>query len=205
MEQVKERPDIIEMAKKKRHLYLLEKLKNETTLSKPEITELEKLEKKLTSGCVNTQEEVANLFGVNVRTVRRWADQGMPKTSKGHYNIAEIQEWRFCKGKGKTKKLDPKEANWENIYRRYKALLAELEWKERTKQLVPVAEVEKNNINKILAIKTRLLALPNTVAPQVVGLETKEIAEILRKRVEEILDAFATGKVTYVKVKKKSK
>lgn len=199
MEETKVRPNIVEMAKKKRLIYLLEKLRNEKTLSKAELNELEKLEKgALPAGYVAGQDELSEIFGVNPRTIRRWAKQGMPKASEGCYSIAAIQEWRFRNDKRK-KTEKTKDGEWELRFRQYKALLAEIEWKEKTGQLIPIGDVERDSVQKIIAIKTKFLSLPRTIAPQLVGLEVQKIESILRIRIEEIINDFASGKVIYNK------
>jgi len=194
---------ILEVAKKKRHIALLEKPHSGKPPSRKELEELEEYEDgKPNPGIIKTQEELAKIFGISPRTVRYWEKEGLPKTRQGYFNISDVQEWRNNHDKRRVKKQKEEDKD-EAKYRKFKALLAELEYKRKTKQLVPVAEVEKNNIDKILTIKTRLLALPNAVAPQVVGLEAKEISEILRKRIEEIIDEFASGKPIHTKKKGK--
>ena len=94
MESITAKPNIIEMAKKKRHIFILEKLQKGVALTKGEIAELEILELgKLKKGYVSTQDELAEVFGVDPRTVRRWIKSGMPKDEEG-FNILEIKYWR---------------------------------------------------------------------------------------------------------------
>jgi len=93
MEKEQNKLNIIEMAKKKRHIYLLEKLQKNQPLSRAEINELGPLEQgSIPLGYVATQEEVAEIFTVSARTVRRWVENGMPRDPQG-YNIKKISEW----------------------------------------------------------------------------------------------------------------
>ncbi|MEI8350082.1 MAG: MerR family DNA-binding transcriptional regulator [Candidatus Omnitrophota bacterium] len=197
-------PGILEVANKKRHLFLLQKLHEGKSLSRSEIKELEKFEgKNPKPGIITTQEKLAQIFGVSNRTIRYWEKEGLPKTSEGFYNIADVQEWRFCNDKRRKNIPKKKEDEYESQFRKFKALLAEIEWKEKTKQLIPIGDVEKDNVQKIIAIKTKFLSLPRTIAPQLVGLEVQKIESILRIRIEEIVNDFASGKITHTKKKTK--
>lgn len=102
------RPSVVEMAKKKRHIHLLEKLQRGKTLSRAETNEIEKFERgSVPPGYVTTQEEVAEAFGVDPRTVRRWAIKGMPRDAHG-YNILKIDKWRQRKDDGSEEDMNQK-------------------------------------------------------------------------------------------------
>jgi len=89
------KPDVVAMANKKRHIYLLEKLQKNKPLTKSEIKELAAFEKGSQSpALVNSQYLVATAFDVSIRTVARWVKDGMPVRKDGYYNILEIKDWR---------------------------------------------------------------------------------------------------------------
>lgn len=93
MDSLQSRPNIMEMAKKKRHIYLLEKLRSAGTLSRAELGELAKFEPGSVPGYATTQEDLAAVFKVEPRTIRRWVKAGMPQEESG-YNILDVQLWR---------------------------------------------------------------------------------------------------------------
>ena len=200
----KKRPGILEVAKKKRHLFLLQKLSQGKHLSRSELKELEKFEAgKLPAGVIDTQEKLAKILGVSTRTVQYWEKDGLPRTKQGFYDLKVVQEWRFSNDKrAKKKGLQKKEKDYEYEFRKYKAKLAEMEYKEKKGQLMPVRDVEIDNVRKIIVIKQKFLALPKVIAPQVAGLRVRKIEEVLRLRIEEIINDFARGK-TEVKRKKR--
>jgi len=187
---------IVEMAKKKRQIYLIEKLQSNKPLSRGEMKELDEyFGKKMPSGIVKTQEGLAKKLGVSLRTIGYWAKDGLPRTKQGFYDLKMVQDWRFSNDKrNKTKGFKKKDVDWESEYRKYKAKLAEMEWKEKKGQLVPVRDVERDNVRKIVVIKQKFLALPGIIAPQLVGLRVRKIEEVLRIRIEEIIDDFAQGR-----------
>lgn len=198
---------IVEMAKKRRHIHLLEKLQrgksNTPSLTKGEIKELEKLAADPNSpGIVDSQEKVAKIFKVSVRTVARWAKDGMPVTSQGMYDLLEIRAWRTVKNQRAHSKV--KENNqdlWDARYREYKAKLAEIALKKATGELIPRELIESELIHVSLTVKHAFLGLPKQVAPQLAGLEPRPIEVILSKRIKEIVNEFAIGDIFSKKVK----
>lgn len=208
MEQLKQdqKPKIIEMAKKRRHIHLLEKMQrgkaNTPALSKTELKELEQFERDPNSpGIVDSQEKVAKIFGVATRTIERWAKDGMPVTPQGLYDLKDIRAWRQFRKKPQ-KNAENKQNAWDVRFRKAKAELAELELKKRLGVLVSRETVERELIQISLTIKRALLALPRQVAPQLFGLEPRRIEALLRSRIEEIIQKFSTGNIFAEKQKK---
>ena len=187
------KPNIVEVAKKKRHIHLLQKIQQGGTLSAGELRELQKLENSdLPVGVLETQEQVAKAFKVTLRTVQRWIREGMPKTPESFYDIIDVQAWRILRnyhGQGN----DTDKEKWDTKFRQMRALLAEMEYKKRLGELITREEVEEGRVRRILAVKQALLSFPSYIAPQVVGVDVRMAREILDKRIREIIDGFARG------------
>lgn len=188
----KRKLDILEVATKKRHLALLEKVQRGKALTGAEMRDLKRLEgpADLSAGQVTSLEAVANAFKVSLRSAQRWASEGMPVSSEGVYDLIEIQAWRHTKSE--ISSSDNK--SWETAYRKFKALLAEIEYQKRIGDLVPREEVEAGMIDRITAVKMQFLALPQRLAPQLDGLDVNEREALLTDRIEEIIQEFADGK-----------
>ncbi|MEK7851170.1 MAG: hypothetical protein AAB275_04745, partial [Deltaproteobacteria bacterium] len=90
---------LVEVAKKKRQIHLLDKLQKGKPLSTAEIRELEQFEGggALPPGVVRTQGEVASALRVDKRTIERWVSDGMPREPEGDYNLIDIPAWRMVK------------------------------------------------------------------------------------------------------------
>jgi hypothetical protein len=192
----KKKLDILEVAKKKRHLALLEKVNRGSALSAGELKELKRFqgEDELPAGQVDSMEAVARAFGVSSRTVERWAKAGMPKSEEGGYDLIEIQAWRTLRGSQHKDDSEDEKTQWDVKYRQMKALIAEIQYKKLTGDLIPREEVEATMMNRIVAIKRQFLALPKRVAPQLEGLEVIEREELLMDRLKEIIQGFADGR-----------
>lgn len=197
------------MARKRRHVKILEKLHKGDAPTKSEIKELADYEGgEPDPGIVDNQDQVAHVFGVSVRTVANWVKDGMPVMKDGKYDIAEIQAWRFLKkgGNKKASKTSKNGENWDSKYREYKARFEEIRLKQALGELVSKREVETGLIQISIAIKRALLSLPRSVAPRLMGLEPREIEKVLRQSVEDIINLFAQDKIFGdVKTEKKKK
>lgn len=196
MENTKAAPklDIVEMAKKKRHIHLLSKMQKNQSLSKGEIEELRKYEKGSPApGIVDSQEKVAKVFHVSTRQVRYWIKDGMPVLGDDTYDITAIQAWRILKKEKKAAGGKAEPEGWDSKFRKMKALLAEIEYKKQLGELVPRDEVMSGLIQRIIAVKTAFLSLPQTVAPQLIGLEPRQIEIILTEHIGIIIKNFSEG------------
>jgi phage terminase Nu1 subunit (DNA packaging protein) len=202
---------IIEMAKKRRHIHLLEKMQrgksNTPSLKPSEIKELEKLASDPNSpGIVDSQEKVAKIFNVSVRTVARWAKDGMPVTPQGMYDLLDIRAWRLVKNKrAGAKEKENNQDLWDSRYREYKARLAEITLKKATGDLIPKETIERELVQVSLTVKHAFLGLPKQVAPQLAGLDPRPIEVILSKRIKEIINEFAIGNIFGENIKKITK
>lgn len=190
----KKKLDVVEIAKKKRHLALLGKVQDGKALTASEMRELERFNKDpLPAGQVETLGHVAKAFGVSQRTVHRWVSEGMPRAEEGGYDIVEIQAWRSMRGAQHKDDGEDEKTQWDIKYRQMKALLAEIEYKKRIGDLIPKEEVEAGMIYEITAIKMQFLSLPQRLAPQLEGLDVGARAALINDRIQEIIKGFADG------------
>ena len=183
------------MAKKKRQIHLYEKIQKGQSLSRSELKELENFEgPPANPGIVDSQEQVARVFNVKLRTVQYWVKDGMPVRQDGKYSITDINAWRLVKkgptGKQKSFGWGEKEKQ-DAVFRKYKAKLVEIDYKKAIGDLIPRAEVERGRVERIQTVKKSLLALPKRMAPQLVGLEARQIEVILKERMDEIIADFS--------------
>lgn len=95
----------------------------------------------------------------------------------------------------RTPETEP--ATISSARRRYwaaKADLAAMEAQERKGKLITTESVERVLVNMAIAIKTDMLAIPNALAPELVGLSTPEIAVKLRTAIVDALRHLAENK-----------
>lgn len=192
MEEVKQKQNLADIARKKRYLHLIEKMHSGTPLTKPEIRELEEFEKEpQDQTVVKTAEEVAQVMDVSERTIYRWRNEGMPVTKDGFYDLEKIRIW--CEERERSGETEGK-AYWEEKIRKYKATLLELDLKKAIGELVSSEDVERGRIARIIAVKRSFLALPTRLAPILSMKEPRDIESILYDAIAEVIDEFAGEK-----------
>ena len=191
-QEVPPKPDILKIARSRRHLKMMESLQQGKTLSIAEIRELAQYEGGESNPLVlETQEYVAKVFKVTVRTVRNWIESGMPVAKDGRYDLSEIVAWKFMRDIKQFSDEKKEGIDWLTEYRKYKAKNEESKHKLTKRDLISKHEVEEGLVQVSIAIKRALLSLPRSIAPRLIGLEAREIEAVLRERVEEIINLFA--------------
>ena len=180
--------NLVEIAKKKRHLALIEKMQK-GALTKQEITELEEFEQGFRVR--RTIKGVAKAMKVSYRTVQRWKRENMPVTKDGLYDLDIIKEWRDTKDGLLSQDEIEGRAHWQAETFKHRARLLEIEVKKAEDELVLRKEVEKGWNARILAVKAEFLALPDRIAPLLAMKEAREIKTILYESLAEITDEFA--------------
>ena len=143
-----------------------------------------------------SQTAFARTMNVTDRTVRNWIlRDGMPVNPDGTVNPLEAKAWKAMQEETREQKGQDSDGkgreHWELEYRKAKALLADIELKKKTGELLEKKSVEEKTIFKILAVKSALLSLPKFLPPQLEGLDRAGIADVLRLRIEEIINDFA--------------
>ena len=118
-----------------------------------------------------TRLELARALDCNPRTVAKWQEEGLPVASRGRggrasrYEETEVRAWLAAREEvarvpGAGLDLAQERARKEH----WQALLAEQTHKARERELLPRAEVEKEQGALVAAIRTKLLSLPTTYA-----------------------------------------
>jgi len=141
-----------------------------------------------TSLVFKNQNELAELFDVDVRTVQRWIRDGLPRTEKGFYDLAQIVSW-WKKRNDERFKNDP-EKKWNHEHARWRALLRKLQYKVKAGELIPREEVESEWLSILTTVKKKLLNLGPRIAPQVVGQEIHVVEKIITENVRDLLNAM---------------
>ena len=147
-----------------------------------------------------TKEDVAGILKVHVRTITRYASEGMPHDVGGHgkphlYNLAECVQWVRANGRlealGGEPAKDSTRAEVDLKLRREKARLAELDRLEREHALHDTEDCRARRLRQLWALKREFLALPRSAAPELEGHDRAETEAILKARITGILARFA--------------
>jgi hypothetical protein len=85
-------------------------------------------------------------------------------------------------------------SHYETKLKKVQAQLKALELAQKEGKLIPVEEVEAGRVARVTAVKRSLLAVPRALAPQLMGLEAREIEAILMEKMREICTRFSLGR-----------
>jgi len=189
--------NLVELAKKKRHIALVEKL-TRGSLSSKELKELEEFEKENRKDTDDIIDGTVDLPTISVylekspRMIRRYIKQGLPviRDSKGEifrFKVAEVFKWYY----GMQGLNDDGKEYWDNEYRKNKAKLSEIELKQKKGELILLIEHEGILREMLRGIKAGFLWLPRYLAPKLYQQEPKAISEILDHELRNIINQFS--------------
>ncbi|MDP2943231.1 MAG: hypothetical protein Q8O36_07010, partial [Candidatus Omnitrophota bacterium] len=177
--------NIIEIARKKRYIALVEKLSSGSLSAKElkELEEFEKTERKNESDIIDGTVDlpiISVYLEKSPRMVRRYIKQGMPviRDSGGEisrFKVSDVFKWLYASQNPEDGTKD----FWENEYRKNRAKLSELELKEKEHSLIPFADHVSIIKNQIRGIRSGFLRLPKYIAPKLSNEDPKIICEIL--------------------------
>jgi len=192
------RMDVLLFAQRQRYALLLTKIQANQALTKTELDELgdyEKATKAEKNGngkahdiFIKKQVDAARFAGVDVRTILRWRNNGMPVTPEGWYIRPVLEYFRDNKGRQVSKarqRQDETEADRKDVrLERERIELAQLK-KEND------GVWERANILKIVAMKRAMLGHPRKMAPILEGKRAREIEKLLEVEVRFIISIFS--------------
>ncbi len=118
-------------------------------------------------------QSLGRALGVSERTVSRLRAAGMPS------ELDAAKSWYRRRLRTKEDSVERAKVSASLQYRRAKRRLAELELGVQTGNLIPLATLRRELIERELVLKDRLLLIPHTVPPQLVGKGRTECEKIL--------------------------
>lgn len=131
------------------------------------------------------------MLGVSTKTIQRYSDQGLLRHGEGvgcYYVWDEVYEWLQAR---MSQAGDPESDRARKL--RCEADLLEMEVKEARGDLLPALEVQEAWRGEVLRCRTKLLAMPNKIGPQLVGQDLPSAVAILSREINEALTELANG------------
>lgn len=189
--------NLIEIAKKKRYIALVEKVQRGTITSK-ELKELEGFEEsidkpKVFDGTVDLP-TLAIYFEKSPRMIRRYVKQGMPvirdKVGEiSRFHVSEVFKWyyRFQLGVDENDSKD----YWDKEYKKNRAKYSEMIRKKEEGNLIPFEDHLSIVKNQVRSIKAGFLRLPKHIAPRLYQQDPKVICDMLDEEIRFIINQFA--------------
>jgi phage terminase Nu1 subunit (DNA packaging protein) len=192
--------NLVEIAKKKRYIALVEKL-GRGSLSAKELKELEEFEKseQRPAGVIDGTVDLPTLcvyLEKSPRMIRRYVQQGMPvfRDAAGEiarFKVGDVFKWFYVK---QGSEEDNGKDYWDKEYRKNRAKLSEIELKQKEGEVIPFEDHVSIVKNQIRGIKAGFLRLPKHVAPKLYQQDPKVICEMLDQEIRYIIEQFAGKK-----------
>ncbi len=144
---------------------------------------------------------LAKELNLTKRHVQRLVEAGLPKAGRGEYPLEKCFLWyirylqkaierRALSTEGGEKSL----ASVRLRRDRADAELKEIEVAKARREWVNVRDVEKSVSDLVLQVKARILGVPARVAPELLGLDNRVVAQsIVEKHLKEALTVLAKG------------
>ena len=193
--------NLVELAKKKRHIALVEKL-GKGSLTPRELKELQEFEKEGQDNKPSIPTGEVDLGTISIylekspRMIRRYIKRGMPvvwddtnEITNCHFKVGDVFKWFY----GGSDNDEDNRSHWDIEYKKNRAKLSEIELKEKERELIPYSEHVSILKNQIRGIKAGFLRLPKYIAPRLYQQEPKIISEMVDNELRYIISQFAGG------------
>jgi phage terminase Nu1 subunit (DNA packaging protein) len=141
--------------------------------------------------------ELASLFEVSDRSIRLWANKGMPKIAPGRFDGLSAVRWYaeniFMPEAAESRDLLSK-AEAERLMLNLKAELLQVEVDREKGKFVEVEKVKRDWIDVATAAKAMLQNIPYRLSAIISTMtDEREIRNTLKTEIRNILNLFAEG------------
>lgn len=153
-----------------------------------------------------TRKEVAKAFDVHPMTITKWEQDGMPVAVRGSggraskYDKRKVAEWKAARDLAAQTPGAVSVQQERARKERAQAILAEQTYQSRGKELLPRDEVKRVMASRAMAIRTKLLAWPTTLADKLHRASTLDgvagVERALNDAVHDVLVELASGDET---------
>jgi predicted DNA-binding transcriptional regulator AlpA len=166
----------------------------------PTAMEMELLDKYTASSDVGfsgtyakNQTELAKLIGVDRKTIQRWRkDPTFPKPkADGRYTLSEVVAWKDSMGSTAGDLTSKESAQVKSILLQNEKL--EIQVGILKSEYTPNVDIDQEVAEMVQQAKRELLALPSSLAPQVIGQTVAEAEKIIKQSLVEALRSLHEG------------
>lgn len=177
---------------------VIEKIYQNVRLTASEKKEFEEFKQKWglsPEGTIRTQEALAECIDVARQTIVRWKKEGMPVEADGTYDPIRIMKWRDMMYPPNEKKTltspEASEENWEIEFRKYRAKLAELSYRQKLGELILKADVETLLVDRAIEFRRALLDMGRRLSLNLAHKDSQNIQMIIEAETTNILNAYS--------------
>jgi len=200
--------------RKQAYELLVAKVRQGRSLTPSELSSMARLEAELVDSGLDTPEsfasvkEVAEFSGYSVRTVYAAVQAGeLRRLSDESFDFIDVSSWLEGKKRRPVAAAAAEDAGVEELpegeyrskdeeakYRHFRARREEIIVRKLLHELVPIAEVNRQNVRRVHEFKTSLLLLSRSIDYKIaaaVGVESALVREIVDAEVLELLRSLS--------------
>lgn len=140
------------------------------------------------------QTDLANIIGVDRKTIQRWRqDPTFPKPrADNRYSVKEVVEWKEEQGSNAGNLVSKESAQVQSILLQNEKL--EIQVGILKGEYTPNVDIDQQVSEMVQQAKRELLALPSSLAPQVIGQSIAEAEKIIKQSIVEALKSLHDNK-----------
>jgi phage terminase Nu1 subunit (DNA packaging protein) len=134
------------------------------------------------------------------RRIQQLAGEGLPRVTRGKYDVDAVLDWYIAKLERQLAGETDEEGELAKRYKEELRLLSaradeqELDLAARRRELVSIADVEKEMTDLVATTKARILTVPARVAPDLIGEQSRVMVQAkFEKAIKEALSHLAEG------------
>jgi phage terminase Nu1 subunit (DNA packaging protein) len=159
-----------------------------------------KSEKKAATRRLANITAIAERLKLTPRRIQQLVGEGLPRVTRGKYDVDQVLDWYIAKlEKQLAGETDENGATARRYNEELRLISAradeqELNLAARRRELVAIADVEKEMTDLVATTKARILTVPARVAPDLIGEQSRVMVQAkLEKALKEALAHLAEG------------
>jgi transcriptional regulator with XRE-family HTH domain len=144
------------------------------------------------------QTELAELLGVDRKTIQRWRkEENFPKAmADGRYDIIAVRDWRERTRSSSTtdaEDLSKAEGEARRVWLQVEKLEHEIEVSKG--KFISIEQAQQDVAQMCSRARSILLAIPDTLAPLVIGKTPTQAQQLIRKEIDNALAQISSDQV----------
>ncbi len=141
---------------------------------------------------------IAERLKLTPRRIQQLAGEGLPRVTRGKYDVDAVLDWYIAKLERQLARQTDEDGeiaqrhNEEMRLLSARADLQEMDLATKRRELVAIADVEKQMTDLVITTKARILTVPARVAPELLGEESRVMVQAkIEKAIKEALSHLA--------------
>lgn len=151
-----------------------------------------------TSRYAKNQKELAEILGVDRKTIQRWKkEDNFPKPmADNRYDVLAVRDWREKTRSSSTTQIEDQskaEGEARRVWLQVEKLEHEIEVSKGN--YITIAQAQEDVSRMCSVARQILLAIPDTLAPLVIGKSATEAQQLIRKEIDNALSQISSDKM----------